>query len=150
MRDEFDRYIADRRALLLRHGARTLADQLAGIGFTFEQVQRRGFASWPDHWVADGERLEVGGRVLQARLTPGHSRGHLMFLSDDLLFAGDHVLPLITPSLGFEAFTDGHALQAFVASLQASRELPRAAGAARPRAGVRGPRRARRRVARAP
>ena len=124
MREEFDRYLADRRALLLRHGARTLADELAGIGFTFEQVQRRGFASWPDHWVADGERLELGGRVLEAHLTPGHSRGHLMFLSDDLLFAGDHVLPHITPSLGFEAFTDGHALQAFLASLHASRDLP--------------------------
>jgi glyoxylase-like metal-dependent hydrolase (beta-lactamase superfamily II) len=124
VREEFDRYLADRRALLLRHGARTLADELAGIGFTFEQVQRRGFASWPDHWVADGERLEVGGRVLEARLTPGHSRGHLMFGSDDLLFAGDHVLPLITPSLGFEAFTDGRALQAFLASLHASRDLP--------------------------
>jgi glyoxylase-like metal-dependent hydrolase (beta-lactamase superfamily II) len=124
VREEFERYIADRRALLLRHGARTLADELAAIGFTFEQVQRRGFASWPDRWVADGERLHVGGRVLEARVTPGHSRGHLMFLSDDLLFAGDHVLPLITPSLGFEAFTDGHALEAFLASLHASRELP--------------------------
>ena len=124
VREEFDRYLADRRALLLRHGARTLADELAGIGFTFEQIQRRGFATWPDHWVADGERLELGGRVLQAHLTPGHSRGHLMFLSDDLLFAGDHVLPHITPSLGFEAFTDGHALQAFLASLHASRDLP--------------------------
>jgi glyoxylase-like metal-dependent hydrolase (beta-lactamase superfamily II) len=123
-REEFERYIADRRALLLRHGARTLADELAAIGFTFEQVQRRGFASWPDRWVADGERLNVGGRVLEARLTPGHSRGHLMFLSDDLLFAGDHVLPHITPSLGFEAFTDGHALEAFLASLRASRDLP--------------------------
>jgi glyoxylase-like metal-dependent hydrolase (beta-lactamase superfamily II) len=124
VREEFDRYLADRRALLLRHGARTLADELAAIGFTFEQLQRRGFASWPDRWVGDGERLEVGGRVLEARLTPGHSRGHLMFLSDDLLFAGDHVLPLITPSLGFEAFTDGHALEAFLASLHASRDLP--------------------------
>jgi glyoxylase-like metal-dependent hydrolase (beta-lactamase superfamily II) len=122
-RDEFDRYIADRRALLLRHGARTLADELAALRFTFEQVQRRGFATWPERWVADGERLEIGGRVLEARLTPGHSRGHLMFTCDDLLFAGDHILPHITPSLGFEAFTDGHALEHFLASLHGSREL---------------------------
>ena len=35
-----------------------------------------------------------------------------MFLDEaTLLFAGDHVLPHITPSIGFEAFTDGHALR---------------------------------------
>jgi glyoxylase-like metal-dependent hydrolase (beta-lactamase superfamily II) len=123
VREEFERDRAHRRALLLRHGARALADELAAVPFTFESVQRRGFASWPDHWVADGEELRVGGRVLQARLTPGHSRGHLMFVSDDLLFAGDHVLPHITPSLGLEAFTDGRALEAFLASLRASRDL---------------------------
>jgi glyoxylase-like metal-dependent hydrolase (beta-lactamase superfamily II) len=115
---------ADRRALLVRHGARALAEEIDRHTFTFAQIQRRGFATFPDHWVADGEQLEVGGRVLQARLTPGHSRGHLMFLAGDLLFAGDHVLPHITPSIGFEAFSDGRGLQAFLASLRASRDLP--------------------------
>jgi glyoxylase-like metal-dependent hydrolase (beta-lactamase superfamily II) len=120
----FQRFLDDRRALLVRHGARGIADELAAVGFAFAQVQERGFARLPDHWVADGAVLRVGGRSLQARLTPGHSRGHLMFLSGDLLFAGDHILPHITPSLGFEAFTDGHALEHFLASLRASRELP--------------------------
>jgi glyoxylase-like metal-dependent hydrolase (beta-lactamase superfamily II) len=121
--DVFERYLADRGALLTRHGASGIVSELAGTGFSFAQVQQRGFARWPDVWVADGDRLSVGGRVLEARLTPGHSRGHLMFTCDDLLFAGDHVLPHITPSLGFEAFTDGHALEHFLASLRASRSV---------------------------
>src|SRR3712207_8035936 len=44
---------------------------------------------------------------------PIYTRGHLMFLDerDGTLFAGDHVLPHITPSLGFEPFMDGRALE---------------------------------------
>ena len=44
------------------------------------------------------------GRVLEAVATPGHTAGHLVFhdLAGGLLFAGDHVLPTITPSIGFE------------------------------------------------
>ena len=36
--------------------------------------------------------------------TPGHTRGHVVFADEaaGLLFAGDHVLPRITPSIGFE------------------------------------------------
>ena len=36
--------------------------------------------------------------------TPGHTRGHFVFAdrAAGLLFAGDHVLPTITPSIGFE------------------------------------------------
>ena len=125
-RDLWDRDRAHRGAQLRLHGAGGLAEALARADFTFEQIQERGFASPPDRWVADGERVELGsGRVLHARLTPGHSRGHLMFFdeSSGVLFAGDHVLPHITPSIGFEAFSDGHGLQAFLASLRASRDL---------------------------
>jgi len=36
--------------------------------------------------------------------TPGHTQGHAVFVDPAarLLFAGDHVLPSITPSVGFE------------------------------------------------
>jgi glyoxylase-like metal-dependent hydrolase (beta-lactamase superfamily II) len=126
-RDLWDRDKAHRGAQLRLHGAGALADPLARADFTFEQVRERGFVAPPDRWVADGERIALGsGRVLEARLTPGQSRGHLMLLDADagVLFAGDHVLPHITPSIGFEAFSDGHALGAFLASLAASRALP--------------------------
>ena len=58
----------------------------------------------PTDWLTDGQTLAVGERVLRAVHTPGHTRGHLVFadLAGGLLFAGDHVLPHITPSIGFE------------------------------------------------
>jgi hypothetical protein len=41
VREEFERDREHRQALLRRHGARTLADELAAVGFAFEQVQSR-------------------------------------------------------------------------------------------------------------
>jgi glyoxylase-like metal-dependent hydrolase (beta-lactamase superfamily II) len=69
---------------------------------------------------------DLGTRQLRAVATPGHTSGHMVFVDVDarLLFAGDHVLPHITPSIGFEGFSDGHGLEAFLGSLRASRDLP--------------------------
>ncbi|MFL6061607.1 MAG: MBL fold metallo-hydrolase [Marmoricola sp.] len=57
----------------------------------------------PDVWLAAGD-YAVGRRELEAVSTPGHTRGHLVFHEHaaGLLFAGDHLLPTITPSIGFE------------------------------------------------
>jgi len=57
----------------------------------------------PDAWLLPGE-YAVGARALEAVATPGHTRGHLVFhdLAAGLLFAGDHLLPTISPSIGFE------------------------------------------------
>jgi len=63
-------------------------------------------ADWtpPDEWLADDLDIALPSRTLRVVATPGHTRGHVVF--DDagagLLFAGDHVLPHITPSIGFE------------------------------------------------
>jgi glyoxylase-like metal-dependent hydrolase (beta-lactamase superfamily II) len=61
--------------------------------------------SWekPDSWLEPGT-YAVGARRLEAVATPGHTRGHLVFhdLAAGLLFAGDHLLPTISPSIGFE------------------------------------------------
>lgn len=35
------------------------------------------------------ERIEAGGLSLEVRHTPGHSPGHVCFVADDLVFAGD-------------------------------------------------------------
>jgi glyoxylase-like metal-dependent hydrolase (beta-lactamase superfamily II) len=57
----------------------------------------------PDTWTRPGE-LAVGGRRLEAVHTPGHTKGHLVFhdLDNQLVFSGDHILPGISPSIGFE------------------------------------------------
>lgn len=80
----------------------------------------------PDHWIADDERFTVGTRALDAVHTPGHTAGHVVFAerAAGLLFAGDHVLPTITPSIGFEPVTRLGALADFMGSLAKVRALP--------------------------
>ncbi len=58
--------------------------------------------------------------------TPGHTRGHLVFIDDasELMFAGDHVLPHITPSIGFEQSPSEVPLRDYLASLRLVRTLP--------------------------
>jgi glyoxylase-like metal-dependent hydrolase (beta-lactamase superfamily II) len=58
--------------------------------------------------------------------TPGHTQGHYVFAdkSAGLLFAGDHVLPTITPSVGFEPRWVEQPLLDFMNSLVKVRDLP--------------------------
>ncbi|MGZ6792722.1 MAG: MBL fold metallo-hydrolase, partial [Mycobacteriales bacterium] len=79
----------------------------------------------PDEWLGPGE-VRLAGRVLEAVETPGHTAGHLVFhdLDARLLFAGDHVLPTITPSIGFEPVMVHDPLGAFLRSLALVRSRP--------------------------
>ncbi|PZC47594.1 MAG: Glyoxylase, beta-lactamase superfamily II [Chloroflexi bacterium] len=43
----------------------------------------------PDHFVEDGERVEVDGIQLQAIHTPGHTAGSMCYYNDEVLFSGD-------------------------------------------------------------
>jgi glyoxylase-like metal-dependent hydrolase (beta-lactamase superfamily II) len=81
---------------------------------------------YPDTWLSDRDVVEVGGRRLAAIATPGHTRGHVVFLEDatKLLFAGDHVLPHITPSIGFEGAPVDFPLRDYMESLRVVRALP--------------------------
>jgi len=81
---------------------------------------------YPDEWLATDHTLDVAGRRLEAVSTPGHTQGHYVFadLADGLLFAGDHVLPTITPSVGFEPVYAELPLGDFLASLVKVRALP--------------------------
>jgi glyoxylase-like metal-dependent hydrolase (beta-lactamase superfamily II) len=80
----------------------------------------------PDRWLADGTDLDLRTRTLRAVHTPGHTRGHLVFhdAAAQLMFAGDHVLPLITPSIGFEAAGSRMALGDYLSSLGRTLALP--------------------------
>ncbi|MFD8868763.1 MBL fold metallo-hydrolase [Streptomyces sp. NPDC059590] len=62
----------------------------------------------PDRWLGAGT-LRFGHRELRVVPTPGHTKGHVVFLDEQrgLLFSGDHVLPHITPSIGFELAEPG-------------------------------------------
>ena len=62
-------------------------------------------ADWepPDTWLTAGP-LHLSGHSLTAVHTPGHTKGHMVFHDEDrgVSYTGDHVLPTITPSIGFE------------------------------------------------
>lgn len=79
----------------------------------------------PDDWLLPGP-IALGDRVLTAVETPGHTRGHLVFADEQagLLFAGDHVLPQITPSIGFEPAPAAQPLRAYLGSLRTVRAMP--------------------------
>jgi glyoxylase-like metal-dependent hydrolase (beta-lactamase superfamily II) len=80
----------------------------------------------PDTWLEGDLRLRVGSRLVDAVATPGHTRGHYVFAdrAAGLLFAGDHVLPTITPSIGFEPNYAAQPLGDFLSSLAKVRALP--------------------------
>ena len=58
----------------------------------------------PDHFLADGQEINLGGLKITALHTPGHMGGHLCFACRDILFSGDHVMgwasSLISPPDG--------------------------------------------------
>jgi glyoxylase-like metal-dependent hydrolase (beta-lactamase superfamily II) len=109
---------------LRRSGAEALADEIA----TEAAGQGMESSLWepPDEWLLDDTVIEVGQRRLHAIHTPGHTQGHLVFHDADagLLFAGDHVLPHITPSIGLEPVTGRSPLGDFLGSLRKIRQLP--------------------------
>ncbi|MGI8523925.1 MAG: MBL fold metallo-hydrolase [Nocardioides sp.] len=94
--------------------------------FTDGQVPDLSLWSYPDAWLDGDHTVEVGTRTLDAVATPGHTQGHYVFAerAAGVLFAGDHVLPTITPSIGFEPVPVDHALGDFLASLTKVRGLP--------------------------
>jgi glyoxylase-like metal-dependent hydrolase (beta-lactamase superfamily II) len=80
----------------------------------------------PDTWLDRDLTIDLGDRRLDALSTPGHTQGHYVFAdtAGGLLFAGDHVLPTITPSIGFEPAWVAQPLRDFLDSLAKVRALP--------------------------
>jgi glyoxylase-like metal-dependent hydrolase (beta-lactamase superfamily II) len=80
----------------------------------------------PDRWITDGADLDLRTRTLRAVHTPGHTRGHVVFhdAAATIMFAGDHVLPHITPSIGFEPAGNRMALADYLSSLGRMLALP--------------------------
>jgi len=80
----------------------------------------------PDEWLDRDLVIDLGARQLGAFATPGHTQGHYVFADADaaLLFAGDHVLSTITPSIGFEPAYVQQPLRDYLSSLAKVRALP--------------------------
>jgi glyoxylase-like metal-dependent hydrolase (beta-lactamase superfamily II) len=116
--------LAVRGQRLVMAGAQPLIEKMIEAG-----MQRPGpdpGYEEPDEWITSGQKYEVGTRTLEAIATPGHTHGHVVFVdyATGLLFAGDHVLPHITPSISLEAAPQELPLGDFLDSLRLVRQLP--------------------------
>lgn len=80
----------------------------------------------PDEWLDGTTKIELGDRTLIAVPTPGHTQGHVVFVDEQagVLFAGDHVLPHITPSIGFQPAPAELPLGDYLDSLRLVRSYP--------------------------
>jgi len=109
---------------LRRNGASEVADQVLLV-LADETVPDTAWEP-PDTWVESRTRHAVGHRRLEARATPGHTQGHVVYCEPDdgLLFAGDHILPHITPSIGLEPAPGGSPLADYLGALRDVRTLP--------------------------
>ncbi|MBF6245764.1 MBL fold metallo-hydrolase [Nocardia elegans] len=110
--------------LLTRSGAPELAQRVA---------RDDGPTEWddlpfgpPDGWLDNGEVIGLRRGALEVIATPGHTRGHVVFHHPEtrILFSGDHILPTITPSLGFEKAPEPQPLRSYLESLRLVGGLP--------------------------
>ncbi|MET7397015.1 MBL fold metallo-hydrolase [Dactylosporangium sp. NPDC005572] len=104
-------------------GAAALAKELvAGVPVEHDP------ADWafPDEWIDPPSAIALDTATWQAYPTPGHTRGHVVFVdaARDVMFCGDHVLPHITPSIGFEPSPAVSPLRDYLDSLRLVRDLP--------------------------
>jgi glyoxylase-like metal-dependent hydrolase (beta-lactamase superfamily II) len=84
-----------------------------------DEVERRLRMARPDIEILDGERLPGTGSLAVVH-TPGHTRGHVCLHDPDrrLLFAGDHLLPRISPNVGWHPMSGANPLADFLSSLR--------------------------------
>jgi glyoxylase-like metal-dependent hydrolase (beta-lactamase superfamily II) len=120
-----DTPVHGRQAELLRRcGAPDLADAVLEM----DRDRQRGELpdANPDAWLDDGEKIALAGRGLDVFVTPGHTRGHIVLrdAGAGLLFAGDHILPHISPSLGLEPAPEANPLRSYLDSLRLVRDMP--------------------------
>ncbi len=103
------------------------APQLADLVRTWSSADID-LAQWeyPDRWLPDAVELTLESRTLTVLATPGHTRGHVVFVDRQAgaLFAGDHVLPHITPSIGVELRRPPSPLRDYLASLRVVGAMP--------------------------
>lgn len=80
----------------------------------------------PNCWLDSGDVIKLRDGALEVIATPGHTRGHVAFRHTDtrILFSGDHILPGITPSIGFEWAPEPYPLRSNLRSLELVRGLP--------------------------
>jgi glyoxylase-like metal-dependent hydrolase (beta-lactamase superfamily II) len=118
-----DALVERERAQLARGGVPPLSlDELSGAS---KMIRHYVTMAAPDRLIEDGQDLGLPGWDLRAAWTPGHSPGHLCFVSPSrrLLFSGDHVLARITPIVAVHPQSSPDPLADYLGALAAVRDL---------------------------
>ncbi len=77
------------------------------------------------HLLHDGDDLRLGRHSYRVIWTPGHSDYHMCLLREDgLFFSGDHVLPGITPNIGWYPDARPDPLGDYLHALLTVRDVP--------------------------
>jgi glyoxylase-like metal-dependent hydrolase (beta-lactamase superfamily II) len=79
------------------------------------------FHSIPVDFTYEEAGMQVG--PLRAFHVPGHTPGHVVFLLDEVMLAGDHILPRISPHMAPELLTLHTGLTHYLDSLELLRPL---------------------------
>ena len=112
--------------LLFEAGAGEVVEALARDFGTNRRHTEAHLWESPDEWLSPGPRTVLPSREFDVVATPGHTTGHVVFVDGaaGLLFSGDHVLPHITPSIGFQPVPAELPLNDFLDSLRLVRAMP--------------------------
>jgi glyoxylase-like metal-dependent hydrolase (beta-lactamase superfamily II) len=97
---ELERLVEEVRTYLLVNGVpEDESDVLSNSQRALSQVVT---PAEPAVQLDGAETLEMGARRLRVEWTPGHSPGHVCLYdtNEKLLFAGDHMLPELSPNIG--------------------------------------------------
>ncbi len=110
-------------AFFLKHGMPPDVDQQMREAWIAMGTRVDDFALVP---VDDGAEMDLGGRAMRVRWTPGHTDHHAVLVDerDGVLFSGDHVLPRITSNVGLYPYTREDPLGDFLGALRRVRDLP--------------------------
>jgi glyoxylase-like metal-dependent hydrolase (beta-lactamase superfamily II) len=114
---DVDADFARRQGWLARNGFQLSDRELAEWS---EHVRERVRLVRPTRELEDDEVLTVGGRRLRVIWTPGHSPGHICLFDEEhgVVLSGDHILPGITPHVGYWGQPGGDPLGMFLESLR--------------------------------
>jgi glyoxylase-like metal-dependent hydrolase (beta-lactamase superfamily II) len=115
---ELEHLVEQVRAYLLVNGVpEDEAEVLSNSQRALSQVVK---PADPTVQLDGAERVPMGTRTLRVEWTPGHSPGHICLVDEDggLLFAGDHILPDLSPNIGLHPQSTPNPLGDYLAGLE--------------------------------
>ncbi|MEW9677552.1 MBL fold metallo-hydrolase [Lentibacillus sp. L22] len=78
-----------------------------------------------DHYLEEGEKMQIGNGEYEVIFTPGHSDGLVCFYNreQNILLSTDHILPKITPNISYWFHGDPNPLASYLQALEKVKKL---------------------------